>query len=76
MHQDDNTDTNFICTQMAEACEYFDFKQPDTLANHFKLYYKDEMYRAAKGIEIQKAIQTEITQFQQKATIVWPRDLV
>lgn len=76
MHQDDNADANFICTQMAEAGEYFDFKQPDTLANHFKLYYKDEMYRAAKGIEIQKAIQTEITQFQQKATIVWPRDLV
>jgi hypothetical protein len=67
---------NFIATKMAESGEYFDFKQPDILANHFKLYYKDEMYRAAKGIEIQKAIQTEISQFQQKATIVWPRDLV
>jgi len=75
MHQD-NADSNFICTEMAEAGEYFDFKQPDVLANHFKLYYKDEMYRAAKGIEIQKAIQTEISRFQQKATIVWPRDLV
>ena len=75
MHQD-KTDANFCCTDMAEAGEYFDFKQPDVLANHFKLYYKDEMYRAAKGIEIQKAIQTEISQFQQKATIVWPRDLV
>jgi hypothetical protein len=75
MHQD-NANSNFICTKMAEAGEYFDFKQPDVLANHFKLYYKDEMYRAAKGIEIQKAIQTEISQFQQKATIVWPRDLV
>ena len=67
---------NFISTKMAEAGEYFDFKQPDLLANHFKLYYKDEMYRAAKGIEIQKAIQSEISQFQHKATIVWPRDLV
>jgi len=66
---------NFIATNMAKAGEYFDFNQPDILANHFKLYYKDEMYRAAKGIEIQKAIQTEISQFQQKATIVWPRDL-
>jgi hypothetical protein len=61
---------------MAKAGEHFDFKQPDVLANHFKLYYKDEMYRSAKGVEIQKAIQTEISQFQQKATIVWPRDLV
>ena len=67
---------NFFATEMAESGEYFDFNQPDILANHFKLYYKDEMYRAAKGIEIQKAIQTEISQFQQKATIVWPRDLV
>ena len=67
---------NFFATEMAESGEYFDFNQPDLLANHFKLYYKDEMYRAAKGIEIQKAIQTEISQFQQKATIVWPRDLV
>jgi hypothetical protein len=75
MHEE-NPNNNFICTQMAEAGEYFDFKQPDVLANHFKLYYKDEMYRAAKGIEIQKAIQSEISQFQQKATIVWPRDLV
>ena len=66
---------NFFATEMAESGEYFDFNQPDLLANHFKLYYKDEMYRAAKGIEIQKAIQTEISQFQQKATIVWPRDL-
>ena len=75
MHQE-NPNNHFICTKMAEAGEYFDFKQPDILANHFKLYYKDEMYRAAKGIEIQKAIQSEISQFQQKATIVWPRDLV
>ena len=75
LHQE-KADTNFICTKMAEAGEYFDFKQPDILANHFKLYYKDEMYRAAKGIEIQKAIQSEISQFQHKATIVWPRDLV
>jgi hypothetical protein len=75
MHQD-KADISFNLTEMAEAGEYFDFKQPDVLANHFKLYYKDEMYRAAKGIEIQKAIQTEISQFQQKATIVWPRDLV
>jgi hypothetical protein len=75
MHQE-NPDHPFICSEMAEAGEYFDFKQPDVLANHFKLYYKDEMYRAAKGIEIQKAIQSEISQFQQKATIVWPRDLV
>ena len=67
---------NFFATEMAESGEYFDFNQPDLLANHFKLYYKDEMYRAAKGIEIQKAIQSEISQFQQKATIVWPRDLV
>ena len=75
LHQE-KADTNFICTKMAESGEYFDFKQPDILANHFKLYYKDEMYRAAKGIEIQKAIQSEISQFQHKATIVWPRDLV
>ena len=75
MHQE-NPDHPFICSEMAEAGEYFDFKQPDVLANHFKLYYKDEMYRAAKGIEIQKAIQYEISRFQQKATIVWPRDLV
>lgn len=75
MHQE-NPDHSFICSDMAMAGEYFDFKQPDVLANHFKLYYKDEMYRAAKGIEIHKAIQSEISQFQQKATIVWPRDLV
>ncbi len=75
MHQE-NPDHPFICSEMAKAGEYFDFKQPDVLANHFKLYYKDEMYRAAKGIEIHKAIQSEISQFQQKATIVWPRDLV
>ncbi len=75
LHQE-KADTNFICTKMAESGEYFDFKQPDILANHFKLYYKDEMYRAAKGIEIQKAIHSEISQFQHKATIVWPRDLV
>ena len=75
MHQE-NPDHPFICSEMAKAGEYFDFKQPDLLANHFKLYYKDEMYRAAKGIEIHKAIQSEISQFQQKATIVWPRDLV
>jgi hypothetical protein len=72
----DKAETDFNLTQLAEAGEYFDFNHPDVLANHFKLYYKDEMYRAAKGIEIQKAIQTEINQFQQKATIVWPRDLV
>jgi hypothetical protein len=75
MHQE-KADNQFICAEMAKAGEYFDFKQPDVLANHFKLYYKDEMYRSAKGVEIQKAIQTEISQFQQKATIVWPRDLV
>ena len=75
MHQD-LADNQVAIIEMASAGEYFDFKQPDVLANHFKLYYKDEMYRAAKGIEIQKAIQTEINQFQQKATIVWPRDLV
>ncbi len=65
----------FVSPEVAEAGEYFDFKAPDLLANHFKLYYKDEMYRAAKGIEIHKAIQTEMRQFQEKATIVWPRDL-
>jgi len=75
MHQE-NPDIHFIATEIAKSGEYFDFKQPDLLANHFKLYYKDEMYRAAKGIEIQKAIQSEMSQFQQKATIVWPRDLV
>ncbi|MFM7720518.1 MAG: hypothetical protein ACKO52_05160 [Sediminibacterium sp.] len=75
LHQE-NPDHPFICSEMAKAGEYFDFKQPDVLANHFKLYYKDEMYRAAKGIEIHKAIQSKISQFQQKAIIVWPRDLV
>ena len=75
LHQE-NPDIHFIATEMAKSGEYFDFKQPDLLANHFKLYYKDEMYRAAKGIEIQNAIQSEISQFQQKATIVWPRDLI
>lgn len=74
MHQD-KRDIHCMSIEMAKAGEYFDFIQPDLLANHFKLYYKDEMYRAAKGIEIQKAIQSEISQFQQKATIVWPRDL-
>jgi hypothetical protein len=75
MHQD-LADNQVAIIEMASAGEYFDFKQPDILANHFKLYYKDEMYRSAKGIEIQKAIQTEFNRFQQKATIVWPRDLV
>ena len=75
MHQDQKGN-EFICTEMAKAGEYFDFQKPDILANHFKLYYKDEMYRAAKGIEIQKAIQSEISRFQQKATLVWPRDLM
>lgn len=75
MHQD-QIGKEFICTEMAKAGEYFDFQKTDILANHFKLYYKDEMYRAAKGIEIQKAIQSEISRFQQKATIVWPRDLM
>jgi hypothetical protein len=75
MHQD-LTDNHNAITEMASAGEYFDFKQPDLLANNFKLYYKDEMYRAAKGVEVQKAIQSELSRFQQKATIVWPRDLV
>lgn len=75
MHQDPAT-PHFQLTEMASSGEYFDFTQPDLLANHFILYYKDEMYRAAKGVEIHKAIQSEINQFQQKATIVWPRDLV
>jgi hypothetical protein len=65
----------FVLPKLAAAGEYFDFLQPDLLANHFKLYYKDEMYRAAKGVEIQNAIQAEILRFQQVATIVWPRDL-
>jgi len=74
MHQD-LTDNHNAITEMASAGEYFDFKQPDLLANNFKLYYKDEMYRAAKGVEVQKAFQSELSRFQQKATIVWPRDL-
>jgi len=75
MHHD-TTEKAFVLPAMAEAGEYVDFKAPDVLANHFKLYYKDEMYRAAKGVEIYKAIQTEIRQFQEKAAIAWPRDLV
>jgi hypothetical protein len=74
MHQA-HADNHVAIIDMASAGEYFDFKQPDVLANHFKLYYKDEMYRAAKGIEVQKAIQSEFSRFEQKATIVWPRDL-
>lgn len=66
----------FILPDMAAAGEHFDFKSPDVLANHFKLYYKDEMYRAAKGAEVQKAIQTEISRFKEKADIKWPRDLI
>jgi len=73
MHQD-LTDNHTAIIEMASAGEYFDFNQPDLLANNFKLYYKDEMYRAAKGVEIEKALQSEISRFQQKATIVWPRD--
>jgi len=69
------TGKDFVLPAMAEAGEYLDFTAPDLLANHFKLYYKDEMYRAAKGVEIHKAIQSEMLQFQEKATIVWPRDL-
>jgi hypothetical protein len=65
----------FVLPKLAAAGEYFDFLQPDLLANNMKLYYKDEMYRAAKGVEIQHAIQAEILRFQQVATIVWPRDL-
>jgi hypothetical protein len=75
MHQD-KTDASFILPEIAAAGEYFDFKAPDVLANHFKLYYKDEMYRAAKGVEIEKAIQSEMLRFKQAATLVWPRDLV
>lgn len=74
MHQD-LTEHDAAIIEMAKAGEYFDFKAPDMLGNHFKLYYKDEMYRAAKGVEIQKAIQSEFSRFQQKATIAWPRDL-
>lgn len=75
MHRDVDS-TSFVLPEMAAAGEYFDFKAPDLLANHFKLYYKDEMYRAAKGVEIEKAIQSEIHRFNQTATIAWPRDLV
>ena len=74
MHHEPNGPAFFL-PKLAAAGEYFDFLQPDLLANHFKLYYKDEMYRAAKGEEIQQAIQAEILRFQQVATIVWPRDL-
>lgn len=74
MHQDP-AGPSFVLPTMAAAGEYFDFKQPDVLANHFKLYYKDEMYRSAKGVEIQKAIQDEMRRFKQIATITWPRDL-
>jgi len=74
MHQE-SAGPAFVLPKLAVAGEYFDFLQPDLLANHFKLYYKDEMYRAAKGVEIQNAIQSEILRFQQVATIVWPRDL-
>jgi hypothetical protein len=74
MHHEPNGPA-FVLPKLAAAGEYFDFLQPDLLANHFKLYYKDEMYRAAKGVEIQQAIQAEILRFQQVATIVWPRDL-
>ena len=74
MHQDP-AGPSFVLPTMAAAGEHFDFKQPDALANHFKLYYKDEMYRAAKGVEIQKAIQDEMLRFKQIATIAWPRDL-
>lgn len=74
MHQDPAA-PNFVLPTMAGAGEYFNFNQSEALANHFKLYYKDEMYRAAKGVEIQKAIQDEMRRFKQIATIVWPRDL-
>lgn len=74
LHQDNGTEA-FVLPALAAAGDYFDFKAPDLLANHFKLYYKDEMYRAAKGVAIQKAIQTEILRFEQTASIVWPRDL-
>lgn len=67
---------DFVLPEMAAAGEYFDFLEPDVLANHMKLYYKDEMYRAAKGAEVQKAIHTEIARFKQNAAIKWPRDLV
>jgi hypothetical protein len=75
LHHEANSNA-FILPDMAAAGEYFDFKAPDVLANHFKLYYKDEMYRAAKGVEVQKAIQTEISRFKGKAAIKWPRDLI
>ncbi len=75
LHQEANA-PEFILPDMAAAGEYFDFKAPDVLANHLKLYYKDEMYRAAKGAEVQKAIQIEISRFNDMASIKWPRDLV
>ena len=75
LHQEANG-PEFILPDMAVAGECFDFKAPDVLANHLKLYYKDEMYRAAKGVEVQRAIQTEMSRFKEKASIKWPRDLV
>ncbi len=75
MHRD-KAGSNFVLPEMAASGEYFDFLEPDVLANHFKLYYKDEMYRAAKGVEIQNAIQSEMQRFNQTASIRWPRDLV
>jgi uncharacterized protein YlbG (UPF0298 family) len=33
----------------AKAGEVFSFKEKQALSNHFKLYYKDEMYRQAKA---------------------------
>lgn len=74
LHQDPLTPA-FILPALSAAGEYFNFNEPDTLANHFKLYYKDEMYRAAKGLEVEKAIQSEMKRFQETATLVWPRDL-
>lgn len=74
MHQD-SARPEFILPALAAAGEYLDFNAPDVLANHFKLYYKDEMYRAAKGVETQKAIESEILRFNQTAIIAWPRDL-
>jgi hypothetical protein len=32
-----------------KAGEIFTFKEPQALSNHFKLYYKDEMYRQARA---------------------------
>lgn len=75
LHQASNVN-HFVVPSLAAAGESFDFMQPDLLANHFKLYYKDEMYRAAKGVEIQKAIQEEIQRFNQIASLAWPMDLI